>query len=72
MKPKPYRGDNCRFLDKMGETWVPWGDTMVKLGGDYKCGLGYDATYCDCPNDVPEPVDHYRRGYQRARDAGVD
>ena len=67
-----YRGDNCRFNHKVGENWVPWGDTMVKEGDDYACSLGYDAAVCDCPDDMPEAEIVYPRGYQRARDAGVD
>ena len=69
-----HRCDDCQYLIKAGETWVPYGDTMVRYTDDYECSLGYDANAGDCPEETFQPVDHYSLmpGYQRVRDAGVD
>lgn len=69
-----YRGNNCRYRHKIGETWVPYGSTSVKLSDDFECVLGYDASVCDCPPDVPRPADHRQRGrgWSRAIAEGVD
>ena len=55
------RFENCKYWKRLG----PY---------EYRCARGWDPDACDCPDDVPEPVDHFsmRRGHQRARDAGVD
>lgn len=47
-----WKCDDCACCVKIGENWVPYGDTMVKEGDDYDCSAGYDAGTGDCPDDA--------------------
>jgi len=33
----------------MGETWVPYGNTVVRYSEDYACAHGYEG---DCPDEL--------------------
>ena len=51
--------DNCECYVKVGETWVPYGDTTVKYSDDWGCGKGLSPE--DCLDDSHHTVRSYNR-----------
>jgi hypothetical protein len=53
MRFGPDQCQGCAKYIKTGETWVPYGDTMVKYTDDYECADGWVPG--NCPDDAFEP-----------------